>query len=209
MKSAHLQIEIGISESEITESKNRDYSHCIFMVAGRMIYRKGHDFLLDTISKIPADFKFEVRIIGNGPELKRLKNRCQSKGILSERVQFVGSVPYEKMIEEYHKATVFIMPSIRETTGTVILEALGHGLPVITINRFGAATILNNENAWLYDGQTKEEFINGLKDAMIDCIRNPEQARRKGKNAQITARKLLWSEKGKTYQKIYDDLLGR
>lgn len=61
---------------------------------------------------------------------------------MSEHVHCMGSIPYMEMEKEYADADVFIMPSIRETTGTVLLEAMSKGIPVITINKFGGATLL-------------------------------------------------------------------
>ena len=61
---------------------------------------------------------------------------------MSEHVHCMGSIPYMEMEKEYAGADVFIMPSIRETTGTVLLEAMSKGIPVITINKFGGATLL-------------------------------------------------------------------
>jgi len=45
----------------------------------------------------------------------------------------MGKLSYEKMQEMYNKADVFVFPSLRETTGTVIVEAMAHSLPVICI----------------------------------------------------------------------------
>ena len=68
----------------------------------------------------------------------------------------MGSIPYMEMEKEYADADVFIMPSIRETTGTVLLEAMSKGIPVITINKFGGATLFDKDTGWLYEGNTKD-----------------------------------------------------
>ena len=102
---------------------------------------------------------------------------------------------------------MFVMPSIRETTGTVLLEAISKGVPVITINRFGGAILIDNENGWLYDGSDKEEYIEKLKNAIVECIQNPKEVRRRGKNARKNAEKYTWKSKNKFYQKIYYELL--
>lgn len=60
------------------------------------------------------------------------------------------------------------MPSIRETTGTVLLEAMSKGIPVITINKFGGATLFDENTGWLYGGNSKEEYIENLKKAILE-----------------------------------------
>ena len=112
-----------------------------------------------------------------------------------------------EMEKEYADADVFIMPSIRETTGTVLLEAMSKGIPVITINKFGGATLFDKDTGWLYEGNTKEEYIENLKKAILECIANPGEVIRRGKNARKKAEKYTWQEKNKKYQAIYEELL--
>ena len=99
------------------------------------------------------------------------------------------------------------MPSIRETTGTVLLEAMSKGIPVITINKFGGATLFDKDTGWLYEGNTKEEYIENLKKAILECIANPDEVTRRGKNARKKAEKYTWQEKNKKYQEVYKNLL--
>ena len=101
------------------------------------------------------------------------------------------------MEKQYESADVFIMPSIRETTGTVLVEAMAKGIPVVTINKFGGATLFDKNTGWLYEGNTKEEYIENLKKAILECIANPDEVRRRGKNARKKA------EKYKDYEDLY------
>ena len=111
------------------------------------------------------------------------------------------------MEKQYESADVFMMPSIRETTGTVLVEAMAKGIPVVTINKFGGATLFDKNTGWLYEGNTKEEYIENLKKAILECIANPNEVARRGKNARMKAEKYTWQEKNKKYQKIYKKLL--
>lgn len=86
-----------------------------------------------------------------------------------------------EMEKEYAGADVFIMPSIRETTGTVLLEAMSKGIPVITINKFGGATLFDKDTGWLYEGNKKEEYIENLKRAILECVINTDEVVRRGK----------------------------
>lgn len=202
------EVAIDITDIKYTCSVKSTNKECIFLVAGRIIYRKGLDFLFDALMRIPVETRYQVRVIGDGPELEHLRSRCKNNLNLSEHVCCVGSVPYLKMEKEYAGANVFIMPSIRETTGTVLLEAMSKGIPVITINKFGGATLLDENTGWLYDGNSKEEYIENLKNAILECIMNPEEVVRRGMNARKKAEEYTWQEKNKLYQKIYFDLLG-
>lgn len=202
-----VMTEIAISEKDILEDsidmKNINRK-CVFLVAGRLIYRKGHELLLDALEDIPDGYDFECRIVGDGPEYNRILERCQ--GRLKNKVILVGNVGFNQMIDEYKKANVLVMPSLRETTGSVILEAMSKGIPVITINKFGAVNIVDNETGWLYDGKSKEEYIFNLKNCLMNCIVNSEEVIHKGQNAKKKIQNYTWKKKCRRYFELYQNI---
>lgn len=118
------EVAVDINDIKDTCNEKSRNEECVFLVAGRMIYRKGLDFLFDALMRIPQGTRYQVRVVGDGPELEHLRKRCKEDLNLSEHVHCMGSIPYMEMEKEYAGANVFIMPSIRETTGTVLLEAM-------------------------------------------------------------------------------------
>ena len=179
----------------------------VFLVAGRLVYRKGHAFLLDALNRVPADLDYEVRIVGDGPELEKIKIKTNLLH-LNNHVHFIGKVPYKTMDKEYACADVLIMPSLREATGTVVLEAISRGIPVITINSFGGSLILNDECAWLYSGTNKQAYIDNLANSMMNCIMNPDEVLCKGINARRRSENYTWKKKCVYYQEIYRQCIG-
>jgi glycosyltransferase involved in cell wall biosynthesis len=199
----------GLSENDLIGINNRDGQphKMIFLVAGRLIYRKGHKFLFDVLSGISPELDFEVRVVGTGEESQNLKSICAKSEILSKYVTLVGGIPYTKMAEEFNNADVLIMPSIRETTGNVLLEAMSKGIPVITIKKFGGKVLLDDETAFLYEGTSKEEYINNLRSIIVYCVNNPKEVKRRGSNARLKAENHTWEVKNKHFQEIYRGLL--
>lgn len=198
-----------ILNKEMISDKNKQIHKekgCIFLVAGRMIYRKGHNLLLDALESLPEDAQYECRIVGDGPELEKLKKRCISAE-LKKHVVFTGKIPFAEMKNEYENADVFVMPSIRETTGSVLLEAMSRSIPIITIRKFGGVTLLDDSTGWLYDGNTAEEYIKNLKNILLHCINHPEEVLQKGRNARKKAEQYTWHEKLKHYNHIYENLI--
>ena len=202
----HVETEMAVDNIFYDEDKPLN-KKCVFLMAGRLIYRKGLDFLFDAIEKIPEDKRYEVRIIGDGPEMRKLKKKWDRSKKLQEHVIFVGRIPFTEMKNEYDKADVFLMPSIRETTGSVLLEAMSNGIPIIAINRFGSGLLLNKDLGWTFDGNTKEEFITSFVNSMVDCIEHPEEVRRKGKNMLLAAKKYTWGIKVQHFEDIYINIL--
>ena len=193
-------------DRDLMDANNRKR---VFLVAGRMIYRKGHTFLLDALEQLPDDVDYECRIVGGGPEMEKLRARCGNNVRLEKHVVFTGMLPYSEMEREYENADAFIMPSIRETTGTVLLEAMSKKIPVITIGKFGGAVLFDSDTGWLYEGTDKDSYIEALKNAILECILDPEEVGRRGSNARKKAELYTWENKNRHYQRIYHDLLSK
>lgn len=193
---------IGHWELPAETAAVREDGECVFLTAGRLAYRKGHDLLLDAVKRIPENYAFRCRIVGDGPELRRLRERCEAEN-LSHRVTITGRIPFSAMSEEYACADVFVMPSIRETSGAVLLEAMSKPMPVITMKRFGGAVVLDSDSGWLFEGTDRESYIENLKNSMIGCIERRETVAARGAAALEAARAHTWEKKAAHYDSIY------
>lgn len=201
----------GISESEILEIKSEPKSSgekIVFLTAGRMAYRKGHRLLLDAIKRLPSNVNCEFRFVGDGPEFGKLKKICK-KHRLEERVVFTGKISYSEMENEYSRADVFIMPSIRETTGSVLLEAASRAVPVISLKRYGASALFDQDSAYFYSGNKTGDYISSLKDVIIACAENPTDVYSKAQSARQIAFSQTWDKKQAKYNEIYTKVLDR
>lgn len=174
-----------------------------FLYAGRLIYWKGVNFLLDALELLPEKANYRLKIVGDGEDYGALKKRCESSSKLNKRVIFAGKVPFEKMNDEYRTANVFVFPTLRDTSGMVIIEALSQGLPVITIDSFGGKLIVNKKCGFLYSGTTKEEYVTNLKDVLLWCIENKKALCDMSITAKEEAKKYTWEQKYLSYKKFY------
>lgn len=203
----HILTEVGIDDIDIL-NEEKSNSTITFLVAGRLIYRKGVRFLLDALNMLPSNSDYRLNIVGKGPELDNLKTECRKFG-LDKHVSFLGAVPYVEMEKNYAEADVLIMPSLRETTGTVLVEALSHGIPIITIDKFGGKTILDEDVAWFYSGSTREEVIISLRDKILNCINNRKDVMDKSQAIISKIEKYTWRNKYLVYRRIYQELLAK
>ena len=176
-----------------------------FLSVGRLVYLKGHSFLLDALAAIPKELDYECRIVGSGPELDFLRKKSLELG-LENRIVFCGLVPHREIASVYRDADVFVMPSFREATGSVLLEAMAQGLPVVTINRFGGAAMLDENTGWLYGGNTPEEALENLTAALVECLTSPDEVRRRGANARTAAEAYTWDRRLERYEAVYESV---
>jgi glycosyltransferase involved in cell wall biosynthesis len=90
--------------------------------------RKGVDTLLRAFASVPAEA--HLRIVGTGPEREQLEQLAHTLG-LTDRVHFLGHLPFAALVAEYRNATLFALPTEQEGFGIVFLEAMASSLPII------------------------------------------------------------------------------
>ncbi len=103
-------------------------SGVVHLVAiGRLKYQKGFDLLLQALAPIDQ-FKWKLRILGNGPLEEELKDQASAYGI-GEQVEFMGfqENPYAIM----RASDLFILSSRWEGLPNVVLEAMAVGVAVL------------------------------------------------------------------------------
>jgi glycosyltransferase involved in cell wall biosynthesis len=103
--------------------------------AGRLIREKHVDVLIEAVFHLRGEIgDIRCLIIGDGPERENLENLVDARK-LRNAVTFTGFLPRSEDVIGYMKSSrVFVFPSTREGFGMAVLEALGCGLPVVTID---------------------------------------------------------------------------
>ena len=140
-----IKIEL-INSVPIAENK----SDIIF--AGRLALHKNIDILIKTVKLVKKE-KDDVKafIIGDGPEKEKLEE-LSKKLNLRDNIKFFGFLEdHNKMYSLVKSSKVFILPSVREGFGMVVIEANACGIPVITINHKDNAArelIMEGENGY-------------------------------------------------------------
>jgi glycosyltransferase involved in cell wall biosynthesis len=108
-----------------------------FLYAGRLLHWKGVHIALRAfyyIVKRFPDARFTV--VGDGPEKCRITSRV-SRYNLDRNVEILSSVPQRQLFELYDTHDIFLFPSLHDSGGFVVLEALSRGLPVVCLDLGG------------------------------------------------------------------------
>lgn len=116
------------------------------------LYNKRQDFILDIVGDGPNRMEYEK----NAEELK-----------LNDVIRFQGMKKKPEVAEFMRKCDIFVLPSLFETFGVVLIEALSCGKPVIATNSGGPNEIITKENGILVPPANIEELSKAL-DYMLD-----------------------------------------
>jgi glycosyltransferase involved in cell wall biosynthesis len=105
---------------------------------GRFCEKKGFPDLLDACHQLKqAQVPFRCQIVGFGPLASRLQGQIATLGLEGD-VTLVGKLTQDEVIEQYHRADVFVLPCLvtedgdRDGIPNVLLEAMATGLPVVS-----------------------------------------------------------------------------
>jgi len=176
--------------------------------SGLLIPRKNFGLLLEALSQLPSQVEWQVRVVGDGKLFRYWRKKSAEYG-LEDRVTFLGRLRYSSMGEQYRWADVFVFPSLREATGTVILEAMSYGLPVIALNIHGARVVLDESCGILIPVESKNQMVRDFRDAIIKLYRDPELRGKLGEAGRRRAQELfVWEKKAQRMNEIYAQVLG-
>jgi glycosyltransferase involved in cell wall biosynthesis len=104
------------------------------LYTGALIPRKGVHHLINAFARIAKDFLQAGLIIAGHAEDKayaaELKEQVKRLD-LDGRIQFVGTIPQAELAARMRRACVFVLPSVSEGLGRVVVEAMAAGTPVI------------------------------------------------------------------------------
>lgn len=108
---------------------------------------------------------WHLTICGDGPEKETIVNYVREFK-LENRVTIKGILTKPEYVQELHKASFLVFPSLHESFGLIPVEAMACGLPVITTNATAMPEYINKENGVLLNTSSVEE----ISEAMILMI---------------------------------------
>lgn len=121
--------------------------------AGRLVGQKKVSRIINALELIKNKNDVEFHIAGNGPLYDDFTRR--SKEFKDSKVTFIFHGFLKDMNDFYSKLDVFILPSIGESFGLVVLEALSRGIPTIVFSDSGACVefIENDVNGYVVNSE--------------------------------------------------------
>jgi glycosyltransferase involved in cell wall biosynthesis len=177
---------VQIDEQPTSEGEG-ELPHLLF--SGRLIQRKGVDFLIRAMPRILARRKVRLVITGDGHYRGQWETLSHELGV-SHAVEFVGFVSNERLSRLFRACTVYVHPAIHddrgdtEGLGVVLIEALRNRKPVVASQVGGIVDVIK-------DGETgllvPEKDPDALAEAVLRLLEDPALARRLGEQGYVYA----------------------
>lgn len=182
----------------------------LIFTAGRLVRKKGFEYLIDAVSMLDSHQDAVLAIAGTGDLANELSARATSAGVAA-RVRWLGDVPQGDVATWLAAADVAVVPSVRDASGNVdglpntVMEALASGTPLVATPVGGIGSVVE-------DGRTgilvPERSPADLAAAIGVLLRNPSRRAEIGARARAAVQSRYgWAQVARRYESAYERAL--
>lgn len=171
----------------IHHSFNRKFIH-----AGRLIKFKGTDLVIKSLSKTKNEICLDI--IGDGPESAKCRRLTRNLG-LEHRVKFIRWKSQIEIFNMFHQYRGLVLPSLGDSNGIVIQEAMAMGLPPICLDWGGPQLLIDHEiNGFLINPTSEDEVVCKIAEYLDLLAEDYLLAEEMSIAARIKANEWRWSK---------------
>jgi len=195
-KKTSVQLSFGICRETSPHYERELFDTPRFVFVGRLIHWKGAHFAIRALAearkKVPAA---TLTLFTGGPDEQWLRNIANQAGVV-DAVEFAGHVPSrQQLMDSLSNYTALVFPSLHDSGGMVVLEALSKGLPAVCLDLGGLGVIVNESCGIVIPTfrAKEEEIVTRIANAMISlAIMSAKESARLSIGAVTRANELSW-----------------
>jgi glycosyltransferase involved in cell wall biosynthesis len=173
-----------ISTAGFRQKYNIRQNGKLLLFVGRLGEEKNIRFLLKSFAEILKQIDLNLILVGSGPSISDYKKFVKEEGI-EDKVYFLGFLPKVETNKIFGACDLFVFPSLTDTQGIVIIEAMAAGLVPVAMNKLGPSDIITDG----FDGVlSKLDHIDFRKN-IIKLLTDDVLRQKLANNAKKTAEK--------------------
>jgi glycosyltransferase involved in cell wall biosynthesis len=205
-KCFRVMSELGIDDLAPQHARAMVPNRLRLVHVGRGVRTKGLRDAVRAMALLPEALDVRLVSAGQGPEIDICRAEAQKLGV-EDRIEFLGQVARSRIEELYANADGFLFPSFREPSGSVVFEALRHGLPVITADTGGPGYVIDKTCGLTVPAHTPEQLARDLAIAITQLASDTELRASLSAGARTRISAIgLWRNKVKWLLKLYGEL---
>lgn len=175
----------------------------VLIYVGRLAREKNLDLLFDVFARVAKKYPdVWLMMVGDGPSLPECRQMARKTGV-EERIVFTGRIPREAVAPYYSAGDIFAFPSVTETQGLVLGEALQAGLPCVAVNAGGSAEMLRDGEDSLLCSNDLADFGGNIERLLTD----PQLMDRLSGNAARSAERFSPRAMGRSVVEAYRSVI--
>jgi glycosyltransferase involved in cell wall biosynthesis len=194
-----VQLAIGLSEHNLASTKDKRKSSAPrlrLLYVGRLLEWKGLDIALRAVTQVKQSHPdISFTIVGAGPAKARLTGLSRELG-LENVVRWINWQPQRALLEHYRTADMLLFPSLRDSGGMVVLEALAQGVPVLCTDLGGPGVIVNATcgHAIATAERDPDQLAGDMARALLEIVTVPHRLESLSDGARIRAREFQFQD---------------
>ena len=170
------------------------------LYVGRLVPWKGLQLGLHALAKLgerAADV--HLTVIGSGSDESRLKNLARSLR-LENSVTWLRWIPREDLLRKYSSFDLFLFPSLHDSGGMAVLEAMWFGLPVLCLDLGGPGVSVDSTSGRVVvtAGRNEEQVAEAIAEFLREALADPARLTRLSEGARRRVRSLTWEANVRT-----------
>lgn len=193
---------IGIDSELLPNGTPENHSGPLrILYVGNLLGLKGLDLGLEAVkaAKVPI----HLTLIGTGDYESTLRQKTAALG-LTNSVSFRGRLPREEVLKLYPAFDLFLFPSLHDTGGYAVIEAMLNRLPVACLDIGGPAIAVEDGCGWRVPLGPRQQVIAGLARPISFYHSNRSMLREHGENARASVvRNYDWRQKCRRMSELY------
>ncbi len=179
----------GLDLTKYNPSPHTSNGRPLILSVGQLAERKGFVHLIRACRDLKDQgYNFTCCIVGRGPQRRELENLIRQLS-LEDTVILCGALPHEEVIENYRRATMFVLPCVKSSDGSmdgipnVLAEAMVMQLPVVSTNISAIPELVKDQvNGLLVPPEDNDALVT----AMARLLNDPALGEELGKNGRQT-----------------------
>ncbi len=204
-----VQLAIGLDSNEIDKSvKKTKQTGLRILYVGHFLYLKGMGLGIRAFAKLVKQVPgTRLTMVGKGSDEKRWRDLAERLNI-ADKIDWIPWVNRKELAQIYQGHDVFLFPSLHDSGGMVVLEAMTHGLPVVCLDLGGPGQIVNSicGKVIITANKNEQDVVLHLSEALCELARDLALRSRLRAGALRRAKQFQWSL---VVAKIYNQLINR
>ncbi len=205
----------GLSEEEfqlLSQNNKGEGEPFRILTAGRLHRYKAFGLVIKSFARFKervGEVPCELVIVGDGEEKKNLTDLAKKLGV-EDNVKFLGWLSRERLLEEYTKGDVFVYLSLREGGGAVVVEAMGAGIPVVTLKIGGPGLHVRPDCGFLVEPDEPHAVVEKTAEILEHLYRDGNLRASLGQKARERVKECyLWEKLANRIEGYYREILAK
>ena len=198
----------GLPAGWLSEPRQRPTGVPTVLWVGRMLHRKAPVLAVEAFAELRRRMPARLVMAGDGPLLEQVRATVDRLG-LSADVELMGRVPWSTVNQLCESASVFLFSSLRDSSGSQFLEAMGKGLPAVALDLHGIGDVKVGIAAEKVELPPRPQELPGrIADALAAILTGDDWEARSAAGVKWAAQH-VWPAKAAAATQIYEEITSR